>query len=206
MQSTSTTNKLLVVFGHGKETSLGHHLLDVVQETVQQRGVDARLHDLLADGFDPVLRLRAGELHAPRCSPDRDPLVHRYQEDVRWADCYVILHPVWWFAPPAILKGWADRVLVDEVALNHRPNAAPQPLLRGRRALVIQTFNTSAWVDRWLFRGVAGRFWSHAVFASCGVREVRRLAVHGVEGMDAARLKATGRRLRRAMDLLLRQP
>ena len=43
---------------------------------------------LLADGFDPVLRLQPGESFALPCEVAADPLVHRYQQDLGWADAY----------------------------------------------------------------------------------------------------------------------
>ena len=190
-------SKALLVLGHGRTSGLGHHLLGVARETLTGLGVPHRVHDLLADEFDPRLRLAAGATHATACSAQEDPLVHRYQEDVRWADAYVVVHPVWWFAPPAILKGWVDRVLVDGVAIRQEATGPPAPLLGGRRALVVQTFNAARVIDRIHFRGIAGRFWQKVVFPSIGVEDVDLLALHDVEGLDGAVLRRFEAKLRR---------
>jgi putative NADPH-quinone reductase len=183
---------------------LGARLRRHVLEVLAARGAEVRLHDLLEDGFDPVLRLADDAPHAAECDPAQDPLTARYQEDVRWAEVLVVLHPVWWFAPPAILKGWIDRVLVHEVALRQRAGGAPLPLLDGRRALIVQTFNTKRAVDRALFLGFTGAFWKRVVFASVGITSVNRLALYEVERLDEPRLTRFEARLARAVELLLR--
>lgn len=196
--------RALAVLGHGRAASLGHHLLAVVRDELAARGAETRVHDLLADGFDPCLRLGPEERYATPPAEADDPLVHRYCADVRWADTYVVLHPVWWFAPPAILKGWVDRVLVDSVGVRQPIAGAPEGLLGGRRALVVQTFNAPRAVDTLLMRGLAEAFWRRAVFASVGISHVKRVALHGVEGLTAEALAGHERRLRRAVGALVK--
>ncbi len=186
---------MLLVLGHSRTSGLGHHLLSVARDALRERGVAFRVHDLLGDGFDPVLRMRPDQIHAERCSADEDALVHGYQEDVRWADRYIILHPVWWFAPPAILKGWVDRVLVDGVAIEQTENGSPRGLLGDRKALVVQTFNAARTVDKVVFRGLAGLFWKRAVFLPTGIHQAKRFALYGVQTISPRKLEARSRRL-----------
>lgn len=163
-----------------------------------------RVEDLLADGFDPVLRLPVGVRHA---TPEHvSPLARRYHEDIRWMDALVIVHPVWWFAPPANLKGWIDQVLVDGVAIAQAPEGPPRPLLEGRRALLIQTFNAPRAVDRFFMRNLAEQFWRRAVFASIGIDRVERIALYGVEELAESDLEKTERRIERAVERLVRPP
>ena len=196
--------RVLVVLGHGRTTSLCHHLVEVVRAKLGELGVETRVHDLLADGFDPCLRLGPEEKQATACSAEDDPLTHRYQEDAVWAEAYVFVHPVWWFAPPAILKGWVDRVFVDGVAL-HQPEAGPpEGRLGGRRALLVQTFNAVKAVDKVVFRGLTEAFWKRAVFFPVGIRLHKRFAIYSAEGLSAAKLKAHDARLERAVEGLVR--
>jgi putative NADPH-quinone reductase len=195
--------RVLVTIGHGKGESLGHHLAGVVTAALAEDGAEHRVQDLLADGFDPVLRLPPGGRHAPRVTAAEDPLLHRYQEDVIWADRHVILHPSWWFSPPAILKGWVDRVLAEGVAFRQPPGAAPTGLLGGRRVLVVQTFNATRAVEALVARGLAPSFWRRGVFLALGVGSVDRVAVHGVEELRPPALARAERRLRSAVRELL---
>jgi len=195
--------RVLIVLGHGRSQSLCHHLTSVARLAAEERGAEVRLHDLLADGFDPLLRLAPEQRHATPPSPADDPLVHRYCEDVRWSEAFVVLHPVWWFAPPAILKGWIDRVFVHSVAVNQPQAGPPEGILQGRRALVVQTFNAPRAVDTLLMRNLSEAFWKRAVFSSVGVRDVKRLGFYGVEGIAPDELEAVERRLRRAVGALV---
>ena len=45
-----------------------------------------------------------------------NPIVEQHCGERSAADGYVIVHPNWWAMPPAILKGWIDRVLRQGVA------------------------------------------------------------------------------------------
>ena len=40
-----------------------------------------------------------------------DDLTALHQREIKEADGIVVVHPNWWGQPPAILKGWVDRVL-----------------------------------------------------------------------------------------------
>ena len=58
----------------------------------------------------------------------------------------LIFHPNWWGQPPAILKGWIDRVFRLGVAYDYPPDVgpegAPTGLLRATCGLVFNTSNT----------------------------------------------------------------
>jgi len=199
----SSAHRILIVLGHGRTESLCHHLSRVAREALLERGAEVRVQDLLADGFDPLLRLESGEHFATPPAADADPLVHRYCEDVRWAEAFIIVHPVWWFAPPAILKGWIDRVFVHSVAVHQPEQGPPEGILGGRRALVVQTFNAPRAVDTLLMRNLSEAFWKRAVFFSVGVRDFKRLAFYGVEGIGPKDLATAERRLQRAVTALV---
>jgi putative NADPH-quinone reductase len=195
--------RIVIVFASARAAGLGQRLLECARAELLRAGARVRVHDLLREGFDPVLRLAPGQPYALACPAAEDALTARYQEDARWADSFVILHPVWWFAPPALLMGWVDRVLVHDVALWQREGAAPLGLFGGKRMLVIQTFNAKRAIDRLAFLGISGFFWKRVVAASVGIERVSRLALYSVEGLEAARLERFEMRLRRALQLLV---
>lgn len=88
-------------------------------------------------------------------------------------------------------------MLVDGVAIRQEATRPPAPLLGGRRALVVQTFNATRAIDRVYFRGIAGRFWQKVVFPSIGVEQVDLLALHNVEELEDALLPRFEAKLRR---------
>ncbi len=200
----SSPRRVLIVIGHARTASLCHHLLEVVRATAEEERAEIRVHDLLTDGFDPCLRFAEGETQAMAPAAKDDPLAHRYCEDVRWADTYVIIHPVWWSAPPAILKGWVDRILVHSVAVNQPESGAPEGLLKGRRALLIQTFNAPKAVDKVLFKNIAEVFWHRSVFLGTGLKPAKRFSIYGAEGLTPKKLAGHEKRLRKSLGHLLR--
>jgi NAD(P)H dehydrogenase (quinone) len=110
-----------------------------------------RLSDLYAMGFDPVAK--AADF-ARRRDPDylSYALEQRHNEaagglapDIRaeldrllWCDFLLLVFPLFWFSPPAILKGWIDRVLVSGVTYGGR-RFYDRGGLKGRRAMIAIT-------------------------------------------------------------------
>jgi putative NADPH-quinone reductase len=68
--------------------------------------VYADFHDLYVEGFQPVI---ADE--ESRHVVSHDPLVEQHGGEVAAADGIIVVHPNGWGQPPAILKGWIDRVM-----------------------------------------------------------------------------------------------
>jgi len=72
-------------------------------EAVRSHGHEAIVRDLYQRGFDPVLNLeeRNGE-------PGADVLAE--WETLGEIDVFVLVYPIWFGAPPAMIKGYIDRV------------------------------------------------------------------------------------------------
>ena len=116
---------LLVVLAHPDHRSFNSSWAAASVKAAQEQGHKVLYSDLCAMRFDAV----EGAQHYPEFPNDKvfDPL--KAQDDyagrealpemivdeiakVQAADWIVFHFPLWWFAPPAILKGWFDRVLV----------------------------------------------------------------------------------------------
>jgi putative NADPH-quinone reductase len=165
--------KILIVLAHPDAASFNHALAAAAAEAARSQGHEVVLHDLHAEGFDPILP--AGE------APERAPLppwLSRHCDDLATADGIVIVHPNWWGQPPAILKGWIDRVVRPGVAYSFVEGDAgegvPVGLLRARAALVINTSNTPEARERAAFGDPLESIWRRCVFDLCGVKDFRR--------------------------------
>ena len=94
------------------------------------------------------------------------------------ADGIVVVHPNWWGQPPAILKGWIDRVVRPGVAYTFEEGdsgeGVPVGLLRARTAVVLNTSNTPPGREQDVFGDPLEVIWRRCVFDLCGVRDVRR--------------------------------
>lgn len=99
----------------------------------------AARYDAWGDGqFDP---LKAQEQRAEAGALPSE--VATEITKVRAADRIVFHFPLWWFAPPAILKGWFDRALVHG-ALHSVDQRFDRGLCRGKSALFCVTTGARA--------------------------------------------------------------
>ncbi len=104
----------LIILCHPAAESFCHAISSTLHRGAIERGDSCQVIDLYRDGFDPQLSLE--EL---RRKWSFDPLVQRYSQMLLQSTQLCIVHPDWWGAPPALLKGWIDRVLRSEVAYRH---------------------------------------------------------------------------------------
>jgi putative NADPH-quinone reductase len=134
--------KILVVLAHPNPGSFNHAIAGVAVQALKKSGHDVIFHDLYAEGFQPVLSRR----EIPKGAPV-DGAIQRHCQDLASADGIVVVHPNWWGMPPAILKGWVDRVIRPGVAYEFLEGdsgeGVPRGLLRARAALVFNTANTA---------------------------------------------------------------
>jgi NAD(P)H dehydrogenase (quinone) len=102
--------KALVIYCHPNPKSFNAAVRDTVLEGLKQNGHETVLVDLYADGFNPVLSLTdREEYHTPGINEIR---IADQLEKLRWCDALIFVYPTWWYGPPAMLKGWLDRVWV----------------------------------------------------------------------------------------------
>ncbi len=164
---------VLVILAHPDPGSFNHALAAAAAEAARAEGHEVRLHDLQAEGFDPVLPAGEESAGAPLPSP-----VELHCKEIAEADGIVVVHPNWWGMPPAILCGWVDRGLRPKVAYRFVEGDAgegvPQGLLRARAAIVLNTANTVPAREARVFGDPLERIWKDCIFGLCGVPRVER--------------------------------
>ncbi len=117
------------------------------------------------------------------------------QEKVRWADAVVVQFPVWWFGPPAILKGWFDRVFTAGFAYGPGllPYAGDDSALPGRRALLSVTAGAraTAFSDRGIHGGLADVLHpvQHGLLAFTGMEPLDPFAVYDANELPEERFE-----------------
>jgi putative NADPH-quinone reductase len=159
---------ILLVLGHPDPGSFNHAIAKAVGEALVIDGHRVVFHDLAAERFDPLLP--AAEIPDAVPLPD---LVRAHCEELQSADGIVIVHPNWWGQPPAILKGWVDRVFRPGVAYRFLEGdsgeGVPVGLLRAKAAVVLNTSNTPAQRERSVFGDPLEALWQRCIFDLCGV-------------------------------------
>lgn len=107
--------RVLMIHAHPVETSYSAQLRDVARAALEEKGHEVDLLSLYDEGFDAVLS-REERLNYHDTEVNITPAIAPYVARVRAAEGIVVIHPVWNFGMPAILKGFFDRVLVPGVA------------------------------------------------------------------------------------------
>ena len=165
--------KVSIILAHPNPGSFNHAIGDAVMDALRENGHTILYHDLCAEQFDPVLPY--GEI--PR-DARLDPVIGSHCAEIAAAEGIVIIHPDWWGQPPAILKGWVDRVLRPGVAYRFlegdQGEGVPVGLLQAKVALVFNTSNTTRERELEAFGDPLERLWKDCIFSLCGVPVIHR--------------------------------
>lgn len=136
----------LVVHAHPNPESLSAALFATAQDTLRAAGHEVSTIDLYAEGFDPVLSReeRAAYLECP------DWLVQRFAahiELLQRCEHLVLVYPTWWWGPPAMLKGWLERVWLPKITFEPalKKGDRLRPKMQHIRRFTVVTHGGSPW-------------------------------------------------------------
>ncbi|HNQ55765.1 MAG TPA: NAD(P)H-dependent oxidoreductase [Methanothrix sp.] len=165
--------RVLTILAHPHPGSFNHAIAEAAVAALEASGHEVVFHDLYAEGFDPLLS--SNEI--PK-GARIDEALARHCRDLSEAEGIIVVHPNWWGMPPAILKGWVDRVVRPGVAYEFLEGdsgeGVPRGLLRARKALVFNTTNTGAKREQEAFGDPLQTLWKNCIFGLCGVEDFRR--------------------------------
>ena len=206
-----TPNRAHWVYTHPRLDSLNRRLLRAGSAALSDR-YEVTVSDLYADSFRPALDERdlgsfaavpgnVAELTGKayeRGEVSTD--VRQEQENLAAAELLVLQFPLWWYGPPAMTKGWIDRVLQTGFAQGEFDESTGLPRRYGdgrlinRKALIVVTAGddsrtlgprgVSGDIDSLLFPLTHGALWYvgmdvldlHVVYDADGLDETHRSA------------------------------
>jgi NAD(P)H dehydrogenase (quinone) len=160
--------KMSVILAHPDHHSFNHAIAQAVVEQLENKGHRVFSHDLYGETFEPLLAKR--EIPYDAALPQA---IRKHCEEIAEAEGIIIIHPNWWGQPPAILKGWIDRVMRPGIAYEFLEGDSgegiPKGLLRAKAAIVFNTSNTESERERGVFGDPLETIWKNCVFGLCGV-------------------------------------
>lgn len=163
-----------VILGHPYEHSFNATIAQTVKKALEENGYTVLFHDLYRENFNPVMS--GTELVGDVTD---DALVKLHQQEIKITDGIVIIHPNWWGQPPAILKGWIDRVLRENVAygfpVGDNGGGLPIGLLKAKAGIVFNTSNTPVNRETNVFGDPLQHIWKDCIFDFCGVSAFDRM-------------------------------
>jgi len=165
--------KALVVVGHPAPGSFNRGIAEAIRAAWEAASCEVWFHDLGEEGFDPCLSAEEA-----RGEASMDPLVRTHIAQLQASDLLAVVHPNCWGAPPAIVKGWIDRVFAPNAAYGFAKGVdqgdIPIGLLMTKAALIVNTGNTPLDRERDVFGDPLERMWCDCILRYCGVRHVTR--------------------------------
>jgi NAD(P)H dehydrogenase (quinone) len=185
-----------IVLAHPEPRSFNAHLAQQSRHTLESQGWSVSLSDLYAMGFDPCERAdhyyqrkQAGRFDVQmeqRHASDTQTLPEMVAAEIAAldrADLLILQYPMWWHLPPAMLKGWFDRVLVYGETYTSRMRFE-NGRFKAKRAMISVTVGTNP--ETYGFDGRSGDIdlllWPvHFTLAYVGFAILTPFIAYGVE-------------------------
>lgn len=193
---------VLMITAHPNEDSYHHAVAAAAQRGLRRAGHDVTRLDLYALGFRPEMSQEERAAYHEE-EPLIEPMTAEHAALAQRVDAMVFVYPTWWSGPPAVLKGWLDRVLVTGVAFRFDDEGKVQPALTNVRRIVgISTYGASRAQVKLLTDG-GRRVIARALRLSCGWRTWSSwLGLYSIDTSDEARRTAFLERVERSMSRL----
>ena len=151
--------KHAVVFAHPNPNGFTGTMAEAYVRAARTRGHEVIVRDLYGMGFDPCLKLEEIPCTEPP-RPGADVVAER--KVLGDVDVYALFYPFWFNSPPAMLKGYVERVFGMGFGYAHGPGGM-EPLMEGKKLISMTSSGAPlAWVrDTGAWRAVRKIFDEH---------------------------------------------
>ncbi|RYC33789.1 flavodoxin family protein [Lichenibacterium minor] len=218
--------KILLVYAHPEPKSLTSSLRDIAVAALEGEGHEVKVSDLYAAAWKSEVdradfsnlaakdRLQVADASCSAFAAGAlTPDVEAEQDKLLWADALILQFPLWWYAMPAILKGWVDRVYANGFAYGVGEHSDRrwgerfgEGTMAGKRAMLILT--AGGWESHYGPRGVNGPLDDllfpihHGVLFYPGYAVLPPFVAFRVDRLDASGFDRLAGRLRERMQSL----
>lgn len=166
----------LVVLAHPAADSFCAEVARRWRKRAAKYRQDCDLRDLYRDGFDPVLRANEQPGKAG-FAPTTENLAECQR--LRELDVLVFIYPVWFGSPPAMLKGYLERVVGSGVAFGSREPRL-KPLENVRLVQIATSASSEPWLSEMGVRAAFHTVYDQYVAEVFGARKTYRLHLDSI--------------------------
>lgn len=174
---------ILIILAHPEKASFNHSIADICRDRLFSNGHTVCYHDLYQEGFDPTIT----SIEIPK-DASLDKVIQDHCNDLINSDGIIVVHPNWWGQPPAIMKGWIDRVIRPGLAYRFddgdNGEGIPIGLLKAKVGIVFNTSNTSEIRETNIFKDPLETIWKNCIFDFCGVKHFDRRMIRIIVTSD----------------------
>lgn len=171
--------RITVIQGHPDSSS--HHLLHAM--------ADAYAESATAAGHE-VRRIEVAKIEFPLLRTQVDfetgdlPLsLAQARDDMRWAEHWVFLFPLWHGTMPALFKGFLEHIFRPGFAMEYKKKGFPKRLLAGRSARIVVTMGMPVLLYRWYFGAFGLRSFERSMLSFAGIKPIRE-SLYGLTFAD----------------------
>ncbi len=167
--------KAVVLVGHPDPQSFNHQLAAAYARGFEASGGSITRFDLAELDFDPILR--TGYKEPQPLEPD----LLKVKSAIEESDHLVWVFPTYWAAPPALVRGFFDRLFLPGWAFRYeKGNPFPQGLLKGKSARVLLTMDSPGLWYTLHYRRAVHRSFGVGSLEFCGLGPVRFTSVYNM--------------------------
>jgi len=136
---------MLIIYAHPNHDGHCGYILQEIEKVFKARHKKYQVWDLYQMDYDPILKNSELYTQGKRKVGEKNQAL---QKIIASEKEFIYIYPTWWNSPPAILKGFLDRVFTSHFAFTWEGNI-PVGLLKGK-ALVITTTGGPVLYEKWV--------------------------------------------------------
>ena len=162
--------KVLLINGHPDPGSFCFALHERYKQGVLQNANENEVREIILASmtFCPILK------YGFRKPVELEPDLLEAQQKLLWAEHIVWIYPTWWASPPALLKGFVERVFLPGFAFEEQEKSPlPKKLLAGKTSEIISTMDMPVLIYKWILKDVGGRMIRTSIGSYCGIKNIR---------------------------------
>lgn len=160
--------KVLIINGHPDKESFCFGLHQSYKKGSQEAGNEVKEIILSEMEFNPILQ------HGYRKRTELEPDLLDAWDKLQWAEHIVWIYPTWWAAPPALMKGFIERLFLPGFTFEYQEASPfPKKLLKGKTSEIISTMDSPVWYYKWIVKDVGGKMIRKNIGAFCGIKNTR---------------------------------
>lgn len=163
------TKRIAIIQGHPDPA--GNHLLNAMADAYAQAAIES--------GHE-VRRIEVAKLEFPLLRTQADfetgkipPSLAQSQDDMRWAQHWLFLFPLWHGTMPALFKGFLEQIFRPGFAMEYQARGFPKKLLAGRSARIVVTMGMPPLMYRWYFGAFGVRGFERSMLSFAGIKPIR---------------------------------
>lgn len=171
--------RITIIQGHPDRAK--PHLLHAMADAYAE-GAEKGLHE--------VRRIEVAQLDFPLLRSQEEfeaaappPALIQARDDMKWAEHWVILFPLWHGTMPALLKGFLEHIFRPGFAMEYRQSGFPRKLLTGHSARIVVTMGMPPLLYRWYYGAYGLRSFERSILSFAGVSPIRE-SLHGLGFAD----------------------